>query len=339
MAKSIDLTGQRFDKLTVVRKSSEKSTDGSYLWECLCDCGNNVKRTRKALKSNGYSSCGKCGRKAYIDLTGKRFGKLYVVRREGSTNGKREIPLWLCQCDCGNICLRTASHLKSNYINTCGSCPDLKPDLTGKNYGRWTVLERTEKKNGKTSYLCKCDCGTIKVVNADNLLNGHSLSCGCLQKEIVSERETTHGMTHTRIYNIYNNMKNRCYNPNDDRYKDYGGRGIKICSEWIGEHGFDNFCNWSMENGYADSLTIDRIDVNGDYKSSNCRWATNAEQANNKRNCIYFTFFGITKNLKEWCNIIGENYQKMYGRYYRGYETFREEDMKKIKQYSENGGN
>lgn len=145
-------------------------------------------------------------------------------------------------------------------------------------------------------------------------------------------------MTHTRIYNIYHNMKNRCYNLNDRRYKDYGGRGINICPEWLGEHGFDNFYNWSIKNGYTDSLTIDRINVNGNYEPNNCRWSTNAEQANNKRNSIYFTFFGITKNLKEWCDVIGENYGKMYGRYHRGYETFRGKDINKIEQYLKNGG-
>lgn len=338
MTKINNLTGQRFGKLTVVRRSSKKSANGSYLWECHCDCGNDVTRTRSALKSNDYSSCGKCGRKAYVDLTGKRFGKLYVIKREGSTNGKRKIPLWLCRCDCGNTCLRTASHLKANYINTCGSCPNSRSDLVGKKYGRWTVLEKVERKNRKLSYLCKCDCGKIKAVNADSLLSGRSLSCGCLQKAILSERETTHGMTHTRIYNIYHNMKNRCYNLNDRRYKDYGGRGINICPEWLGEHGFDNFYNWSIKNGYTDSLTIDRINVNGNYEPNNCRWSTNAEQANNKRNSIYFTFFGITKNLKEWCDVIGENYGKMYGRYHRGYETFRGKDINKIEQYLKNGG-
>lgn len=339
MAKAIDLTGQRFDKLTVVRKSNQKSTDGSYLWECRCDCGNRVTRTRKALRSDGYSSCGRCERKAYIDLTGKRFGKLSVIKREGSTDGKRKFPLWLCKCDCGNTCLRTASHLKSDYTNTCGACPDEKEDLSGRKYGRWTVIKRAENKHRKTAYLCRCDCGTERVVTADTLLNGRSLSCGCMQKETVIENHTTHGMTHTRIYNIYHNMKNRCCNQNDDRYHDYGGRGITICPEWLGEHGFENFAKWSMENGYAENLTIDRINTNGNYEPSNCRWATNYVQMNNRRNCIMFSFFGVTKSLKEWCDCIKENYDKMYGRYHRGYETFRKEDIEKIKRYLENGGN
>ena len=272
------------------------------------------------------------------DLTGQRFGKLTVIKRCGSTNTKHKVALWLCKCDCGNEVKRTGSHLQANYKNSCGSCPDLRPDLTGGKFGRWTVLEKTGKKHNKISYLCKCECGTVRVVTADTLINGRSLSCGCFQKEVVSRRETTHGMTGKRIYNIYHNMKNRCYNPNDDRYKDYGGRGIRICDEWLGKHGFENFVEWSMVNGYAENLTIDRVNVNGNYEPSNCRWATNAEQSNNKRTCVYFTFFGITKNLKEWCNCIGENYKKMYGRYYRGYETFRKDDIEKIKKYLENGG-
>lgn len=273
------------------------------------------------------------------DLTGKRFGRLTVVKRCGSTNTKHKVALWLCKCDCGKEVKRTGSHLQANYTNSCGSCPDLRPDLTGQKFGRWTVIEKSEKKHGKISYLCKCDCGEVRVVTADTLLNGRSMSCGCLQKDIVSQNETTHGMTHERIYAIYYNMRNRCCNPNDDRYKDYGGRGISICPEWLDKDGFINFCNWSMKNGYTDELSIDRINVDGNYEPSNCRWATNEEQANNKRNCIYFTFFGVTKNLKEWCKCIGERYDKMYGRYYRGYETFRKEDIEKIKKYLENGGN
>lgn len=273
------------------------------------------------------------------DLTGQRFGKLTVIERCGSTNSKHKVALWLCKCDCGNEVKRTGSHLKSNYINSCGSCRDYRHDLTGKRFGRWTVLERAENKHNKISYVCICDCGKTKTVNADTLLNGRSLSCGCLQKERVSEMEIKHGMANTRIYRIYYNMKSRCLNHKDDRYKDYGGRGISICKEWLDFNGFENFCEWSMNNGYLDNLTIDRINVNGNYEPSNCRWITNAEQSKNKRTCIYFTYFGVTKNLKDWCECIGESYKKIYGRHYRGYEAFRKEDVEKIKKYLENGGN
>ena len=272
------------------------------------------------------------------DLTGKRFGKLTVIERCGSTNSKHKVALWLCKCDCGNEAKRTGSHLQSDYVNSCGFCPDLRTDLSGQKFGRWTVLGKSDKKQGKTSYLCKCSCGKIKTVTSDTLLNGHSLSCGCLQKEVTSKMQTTHGMTDTRIYNIYHNMKNRCFNPKDNRYKDYGGRGIKICDEWIKENGFENFYKWSVENGYSDNLTIDRINVDGDYEPNNCRWTDNITQANNKRSCVYFTFLGVTKNLKEWCDCIGENYKKIYGRYHRGYETFRENDIEKIENYLKSGG-
>ena len=103
------------------------------------------------------------------DLTGQRFGRLTVIKRCGSTNTKHKVALWLCKCDCGNEVKRTGSHLQANYTNSCGSCPDLRPDLTGRKYGRWTVLEKAEKKHRKISYLCKCECGTVRVVTADTL--------------------------------------------------------------------------------------------------------------------------------------------------------------------------
>lgn len=273
------------------------------------------------------------------DISGQRFGKLVVLRRYGYTNSKRKLILWLCRCDCGNEVLRTAPHLRQNENPSCGKCRLIKDsDYVGKQFGYWTVISAAKPKNRKKSYLCECKCGNRKIVNADTLKLGTSKSCGCFQKDLTSKRETTHGMTGTRIYGIYHNMKNRCCNPNDGRYKDYGGRGITVCKDWLGEHGFENFYKWSIDNGYTEELTIDRINVDGNYSPSNCRWTTNAEQANNRRNCIYFTFFGVTKNLKEWCGCIGESYNKMYGRYSRGYETFRKEDMEKIKKYVKNGG-
>lgn len=272
-----------------------------------------------------------------IDITGKKYGKLTVLKRDGYTNGKRKKILWLCECECGKLVYRTATHLKQNNNCSCGECNKEKDeDIIGKQFGYWEVLKRVSPKSRKRRYLCLCKCGNMKEVNYDSLKLGKSISCGCYHKEEMIKRQTTHGQSGNRIMTIYYDIKSRCYDLKNKRFSDYGGRGIKMCDDWY--NSTEKFVEWAFENGYSEELSIDRIDVNGNYEPSNCRWIPISEQANNKRNSIMFTFFGVTKNLKEWCKVINENYQKMYGRYSRGYETFRKEDIEKIKKYFDNGG-
>lgn len=154
-------------------------------------------------------------------------------------------------------------------------------DLTGKKIGRLEVIEKTDKRNESGSILwkCKCDCGNICYVPTKRLNNENTRSCGCLKRET---RTTVHGKYKERIHKEWRGMLHRCKNPSASHYENYGGRGITVCEEWKGTGGFINFYNWSMENGYADNLTLDRKDNDKGYSPDNCRWITHMENCHNR---------------------------------------------------------
>lgn len=195
----------------------------------------------------------------------------------------------------------------------------------GDKYGRLEVISlhhlkeynhKDGRKEKREYYLCKCECGEYLVVEKPSLRNGNTKSCGCLDLE----NKTKHGMFGTRIYNIWARMKSRCDNPKNQQYKNYGGRGIKYCYDW---KYFEKFYSWAKENGYSDNLTIDRIDVNGNYEPSNCRWITMKEQQRNKRNNKFIKYNGETKTLAEWADILGVRYGLLNIRLSRGWDVER----------------
>lgn len=196
-------------------------------------------------------------------------------------------------------------------------------DLTGQKFGRLTVLKLAYKKpknNNKGTrcyWLCQCECGNTKNVLTEALKSGHTKSCGCLGKEQRLKSNTTHNLSNTRLHCIWLGMKNRCYCKDNKRYIRYGGRGISICNEW--KNDFLSFYNWAITNGYNDNLTIDRIDVNGNYEPDNCRWTTQKQQARNTRRNHYLTYNNETLTVAEWAEKLNIKYSTLISRCYKNW--------------------
>lgn len=191
-------------------------------------------------------------------------------------------------------------------------------DLTGKRFGSLVAIESTRSEKGQRIWTCKCDCGNTKDIVSYSLVRGSSKSCGCLVKEKTINRNYLHGKSKTRIHRIWSSMKQRCYYKEKSNYKDYGGRGISICEEWMD---FQRFYDWSVKNGYDDSLSIDRIDVNGNYEPLNCRWATKSQQANNTRSSCFIEYNNKKQTIAEWSKETGIAKSVIRYRLHKGYDV------------------
>ena len=186
-------------------------------------------------------------------------------------------------------------------------------DITGKKFNKLTVVERLQNDTGGIPvWLCKCDCGNFTRVRGKNLKNGSVKSCGCILKNGTT---TTHGLSKTKIYNTWNSMKARCFNPKSCSYKRYGARGITVCEEW--KNSFEEFYSWSIQNGYNENLTIERIDNNGNYCPENCKWISQKQQCRNRRTNIEFEYMGEKHILIEWCEILNLDYKFIHNRIYK----------------------
>ena len=270
------------------------------------------------------------------EYIGKIYGGWEIIKDHGmKNNGNRVI---LCRCKkCGNeieILLYRLLHNKARQCNKCGCYGRDVKKYIGKKFGKWTVVgdNGIRSSNGAKCVRCRCECGVEREIRLDRLINGEATKCQRCAN-------TKHGGKHNRLYTIWINMKSRCYNKKNNRYKRYGGRGIKVCKEW--KNNFVAFREWAMGNGYGDKLTIDRININGDYEPSNCRWVTLTEQSQNKEGLRdhkggYIGIFSYTKvnNKKTWGFQIHVNGKKIQKSIY----TTEKEALEARNQYIKNNG-
>lgn len=240
------------------------------------------------------------------DLTGQQFGRLTVIARaENNAQGSAQ---WLCKCSCGNpeYKIVRSTHLISGSVKSCGCLMKEAGNILNQRFGKLVVVSKADDKIANdgvhiTMWNCRCDCGNMTVVDTSSLKSGHTKSCGCLQGE--HHNDATHKEGRTRLYRIWNNIKQRCLNPNNSNFKNYGGRGITVCDIWL--NSYIAFKEWALNNGYSDNLSIDRINVNGDYEPNNCRWVTQKMQNNNTRSNKKITFNGETLTLAQWRERLG----------------------------------
>ncbi len=191
-----------------------------------------------------------------------------------------------------------------------------KVDLTGQRFGRLTVLEFVPTEDRFTYWLCRCECGNTATVRAGHLKEERTTSCGCLREERIVRLNRTHGNANTRLYKIYHGIKKRCLNPNTRNYNNYGARGITICDEWLND--FVAFRDWALANGYNDTFSIDRIDVNGNYEPSNCRWTDRKTQCRNRQRNVFVEYQGEMIPLAEAAERTGIDYKVLHFRYQHG---------------------
>lgn len=199
--------------------------------------------------------------------------------------------------------------------------PAKKPITPGDRFGRLTVVSeisrhRTSGGNVQRRFLCRCDCGEERLIVAGSLRDGQR-SCGCLKADVIRRRCTKHGYAGTRLYLIWNNMWRRCTEPTNDRYAQYGGRGIRVCERW------KKFESFLADMGEPPAgMTLDRYpDNDGNYEPANCRWATAKEQANNKQSSNPIVIDGVTRPITEWISLLGVNRSTIYRRIHRGMDA------------------
>jgi hypothetical protein len=193
--------------------------------------------------------------------------------------------------------------------------PTLTQNVIGRKYGKLTVFQEVEKNpHGKRQFICRCECGGSRKVNLGCLNSGYTNSCGCLRRQQARLNcPPKHGKSNSPVFHVWRSMKSRCYNPKNASYLHYGARGIKVCDRWM------NFQNFLEDMGEPKKgLSLDRINNNGNYEPSNCKWSNWNQQARNRSNNRRITHKGKTQTLVEWCEELGLNFATVSGRLYFG---------------------
>lgn len=304
--------GDRYGKLTVMAEAEPQrppSGGTKRRWICRCDCGHEVNAYDAKLASGQTKSCADCLRK-YPDIAvGDRYGRWTVIgaaEQTQSAAGNRH-RVWPCRCDCGVKARVADAWLKTGGSTSCGCSMEMHPPVVpGAVYGRLTVVAEVERRINRRGlplrqWQCRCECGEDTVVDDHDLKPGHTRSCGCSWREQAESLNRTHGASSEKDpraaeYRSWMAMRARCNNPNVAAYKDYGGRGIRVCAEW------DDFEAFYRDVGPRPDPkhTLDRYpDGNGDYKPGNVRWATRAEQNQNTRANVKVTVGGVELCMTE----------------------------------------
>jgi hypothetical protein len=243
-----------------------------------------------------------------LQLAGQRFDRLLVIEEVGKNRfGKF---LWRCLCDCGKETIVIGSHLVNGLTRSCGCLNaesggnylrehgqrNILIDITGQRFGFLTVVSFSHQDPVSKLYYwnCKCDCGNEIVLLGKSIKSGNTKSCGCFKVSVQGDSTRTHGLSTKRVYKIWTNIKGRCKCKSNSSYYNYGERGISVCSEW---ENFEVFYEWAQLTGYTDDLTIERIDVNGNYCPENCRWVTLKEQHNNTRRTVWVDYKGKQRTI------------------------------------------
>ena len=191
-------------------------------------------------------------------------------------------------------------------------------DISGQRFGRLVAIKPVARGKRGVLWECRCDCGNITVVDCGKLRALETRSCGCMQRDSAKMQFYRHGHSRERLYMIWSHMIMRC--DTESRYcrDGYGGHGISVCEEWKGEEGYERFKEWALSNGYTETLSIDRVNNDGNYEPENCRWATVKQQANNRRSNAVYEYAGEKHTIAEWADMYGIPYSRLNDRLHKG---------------------
>ena len=263
--------------------------------------------------------CAVCGKEFNVKPAKLKIGRGKYCSRECYLIKQRSQKTVLKKCPvCGKE-FKKSDKPKNIYCSRECSNKAKEIDITGQKFNRLTPIKQVGKGKGGIKWLCKCDCGNETILSQYLIKSGMVKSCGCLLYE--NDHTKTHQLSKTKLYRVWQAIKRRCFNKNCKDYKDYGGRGVTICQEWLND--FMNFYNWAMISGYKEDLSIDRIDVNGNYCPENCRWVSMIVQQNNKRNSKFVTYNNQTHTISDWGRILGIKASILYQRLKKGWSIER----------------